>query len=644
MNKISISVIIPAYNVELYLADAIESVLRQKQPVDEIIVVDDGSTDGTPQVAERFRNVIRYIRQDNAGPASARNRGLAESRSDWVAFLDADDLWLQRRIEVQVRTLARFSEPVMLCSHMVWFTASTEHRPFIQDLNALEELTSQTLLLRNRVFTSTVLAPRKAIEEVGGFNAQFRGPEDYDLWLRLSTRLRVWRTPQILAAYRIRPNSLSHQISNMRTQERQIIDHFRQSYPRVVSRTLAREAQSSTHLRAAIAHVEARQTSAALREGVLSAAIWPFSLSEYSTEQRFIRARLFRRAILNYLRGNPESQPDQPNSQLAERLFVQELSTDGSRRVQPGSYRAGRDLVASVVVPTYNYGRFIREAVDSALAQTVQPVEVIVVDDGSTDDTPQQMAAYTHDPRVRYLRQENRGLSAARNAGIRAARSEFVAFLDADDRWKPEKLERQLACFTSDNIGLVYCGRTTFNESGIISNIPASREDCNRMLERLTVSTVFSPSSAVVHKHCFEECGGFDESLRKVEDREMWIRIAQHYRFSCAEGCLVEFRVHGKALSLQIEGMEEAFRLTLERAFALRPLRHRFLLRCHAYAFMHYDFSWVYHTSRQHGKAIKHLLLSLMCYPIPDFTGNLFQQRFARYRRLARYLLTPNAD
>jgi glycosyltransferase involved in cell wall biosynthesis len=296
----------------------------------------------------------------------------------------------------------------------------------------------------------------------------------------------------------------------------------------------------------------------------------------------------------------------------------------------------------TVVIPTFNYARFIREAVESTLAQTLPPLEVIVVDDGSTDHTPEVMAAYASDPRVCYVRQENRGLSAARNAGIKAARGEFIALLDADDRWKPEKLSRQLAEFTQEQVGLVYCGREVFDEHGTQDPDPADRSKCERALEWLTIATLFCPSSVVMRRRCFTEQGGFDESLRKVEDREMWIRLAKHWRFRCVPDCLVEWRRHGSALNMQTDGMEEAFRETLRRAFADGPLQRRRLLRAKARAFMHFDFSWVYHMARQHRKAWLHTLLALVLYPLPDRGGQLFQQPFARWRRLLRYTFTPN--
>jgi glycosyltransferase involved in cell wall biosynthesis len=302
----------------------------------------------------------------------------------------------------------------------------------------------------------------------------------------------------------------------------------------------------------------------------------------------------------------------------------------------------GTKQSVTVVIPSFNYARFVREAVDSALAQTVQPLEIIVIDDGSTDNTSEVMTAYTSNLCVRYLHQENHGLSAARNAGIRAARGEFIALLDADDRWKPEKLSRQLAEFKDEQVGLVYCGREVFDEHGTRDLNPADESKCERALELLTISTLFCPSSVIVRRRCFTEQGGFDESLRKVEDREMWIRLAKHWRFRCVSECLVEWRRHGGALNRQTDGMETAFRETLRRAFSDGPLQGRPLLRAKASAFMHFDFSWVYHMARKHREAWFHNLLALILYPLPDWGGQVFQQRFARWRRLLRYTFTPN--
>src|SRR5688572_19309459 len=116
----------------------------------------------------------------------------------------------------------------------------------------------------------------------------------------------------------------------------------------------------------------------------------------------------------------------------------------------------------SVIIPTYNYGRFVREAIESVQRQTVQDFEIIVIDDGSTDDT-QEVLRGIADPRLRIYRTENRGLSAARTEGLRHTRGEFIAFLDSDDRWRPEKLELQLAMMEREpDLGAVFTNLVQF--------------------------------------------------------------------------------------------------------------------------------------------------------------------------------------
>jgi glycosyltransferase involved in cell wall biosynthesis len=124
----------------------------------------------------------------------------------------------------------------------------------------------------------------------------------------------------------------------------------------------------------------------------------------------------------------------------------------------------------SVIIPTYNSGRFIGEALASIFAQTVPVSEIIVVDDGSTDDTPRVLRTMT-DPRIKHLTIPHSGISVARNTGIQAASGEVIAFLDSDDRWRPEKLERQLAVLLSEpEVGVVFSDFIRFNENGFLPN------------------------------------------------------------------------------------------------------------------------------------------------------------------------------
>src|SRR5262245_53887166 len=113
----------------------------------------------------------------------------------------------------------------------------------------------------------------------------------------------------------------------------------------------------------------------------------------------------------------------------------------------------------SVAIATYNYGRFLGRALDSALGQTLRDLEVVVLDDGSTDDTAAVIEPYLKDDRVRYYRTGHFGVAAAKSAAVKLCRGPFVAFLDADDEWLPVKLERQMALFADPEVGVVSCGR-----------------------------------------------------------------------------------------------------------------------------------------------------------------------------------------
>ena len=172
------------------------------------------------------------------------------------------------------------------------------------------------------------------------------------------------------------------------------------------------------------------------------------------------------------------------------------------------------------------------EAVQCVLAQTHSNTEIIVVDDGGTDDTPQRLAEFG--PRLVYVRQANQGVAAARNAGIRRASGEFVAFLDSDDLWHQRKLEIQSDYLRRHpEVGLVVChwdmAPGTLARCGLplgdVSRIDVERMSC----ERLAVRGSFGTSGVLVRKSCLDAVGPFDTTLRTAEDREMWIRFAARF-------------------------------------------------------------------------------------------------------------------
>jgi len=184
----------------------------------------------------------------------------------------------------------------------------------------------------------------------------------------------------------------------------------------------------------------------------------------------------------------------------------------------------------STIIPTYNRSGVLPATVESALAQTYPDFEVIVVNDGSEDDT-RQIAERIDDPRVTVIHHaHNRGVAAARNTGIEAARGTLLAFLDDDDRWLPDKLAKQAPLFDDPAIGLVYCGVAIVDERGTVTRhaIPTRRGDIYRSL--LFKNCTSASSVVVTRRACFEQLGTFDEDLPPFEDHDMWLRIARRYR------------------------------------------------------------------------------------------------------------------
>jgi glycosyltransferase involved in cell wall biosynthesis len=206
--------------------------------------------------------------------------------------------------------------------------------------------------------------------------------------------------------------------------------------------------------------------------------------------------------------------------------------------------------LVSVIVPSYNMARFLAQAVESALGQTYQDLEVVIVDDGSTDDTTEVVEQWAGNARVRVVRQKNGGLSDARNKGIAAAHGSFVALLDADDIWLPEKLSRQMPLFHGHpEIGVVYSDYERMDGEG--RPLPKGPTHMHRgwISAPLLIDNFVSASTAVVRRQCFERQGGFDISLRTGEDYEMWLRLSVEWQFDFTPEATLRYRTWSGQMS-----------------------------------------------------------------------------------------------
>jgi glycosyltransferase involved in cell wall biosynthesis len=215
----SISVVIPAYNASGTIGAAIESATTQTIVPSEIIIIDDMSRDNTCEIVQRYIDdtkdaahipILLLQQPTNSGPAAARNAGISAAKGEWIAFLDGDDIWRSQRIEQQLLALQEHKKAALICSPTLPLNEDNADLPFNETNSVLyKTLSLADFIFTNPVATSTVLVTREALKQTGGFDEQFCGPEDYDLWLRIVARYATIKTTEPLSLYRHVPGSLS---------------------------------------------------------------------------------------------------------------------------------------------------------------------------------------------------------------------------------------------------------------------------------------------------------------------------------------------------------------------------------------------------------------------------------------------------
>lgn len=262
----------------------------------------------------------------------------------------------------------------------------------------------------------------------------------------------------------------------------------------------------------------------------------------------------------------------------------------------------------SVVIPSYNCEKYIVDCVRSVLKQTCSPLEIIVVDDGSLDNTRAVLSPFIAESKLKYLHQKNKGAAAARNRGMRNATGEFIAFLDADDLWLPRKLEKQLPLFRDQSVGLVYSRAEWFAEVPS----PSAMKECRgavrhyqycyrrRVYDALLQSNFIPTSCVVIRRNVSQRVGAFVEELdgRRFtygEDYEYWLRVARLYEIDFVDEVLTRHRVHSNQVS------------------ANRIRRYKQLCSMYKHLLSQADFSEKFLIARKYFKAtMKHTVTSVL--------------------------------
>lgn len=283
----------------------------------------------------------------------------------------------------------------------------------------------------------------------------------------------------------------------------------------------------------------------------------------------------------------------------------------------------------SVIIPNYNYAKYISKAIDSVLAQTYTNTEVIVVDDGSKDESHTILRGYGD--KIKFLEQQNQGVSLARNNGVANSSGAFVAFLDADDMWLPAKLERQMQKFFDDKeIGLVHCSMSYIDPDDEVCGEERNGKQgwlAEEILKFKEGVVIGAGSTGVVRRDVFDEVGGFDRRCSTAADWDFCYQVATKYKIGFVPDALVLYRLHGSNMHSNIGVMEHDMMIGFEKAFSGETSADR--REC--FGNLHKTLAGSYFYAGQYTAFLRHSIKSIWNRP-----SNLEYFAKSPFRRLKR--------
>jgi glycosyltransferase involved in cell wall biosynthesis len=505
-----VSVIIPAYNGDRFIVDAIESVFNQTDKIYEIIVIDDGSTDNTRTILEPYFKKIRYIYQTNQGVAAARNRGIKEAKGEYIAFLDQDDYFLPEKLAHQVKILDE--KPAIGMVHSGWRRVNEkgEKKADVKPWKRAEKLNLQEWVEWKPVLLSAMMFRRVWLEKVGELDPQFKQACDVDLALRLALiGCETEWLQEITIYYREHDRNDSWNTPTQAKESLTVLDKFF-SLPNIPDeiRNLEKQYYYYTYVWSAWRLYLTEHFSLMAEYLEKSLQFTPFSPQE---------------TIINWLKSFSFHAIDY-GSKLDTHFLTH--SPQWQQLITKNFSQLDFPLV-SVIIPTYNNASYLEDAIQSVLGQTYPAYEIIVIDDGSTDKTQKVLQPYLE--KIKYFYQDNQGVSLARNKGIEIATGEFIAFLDGDDYFLPEKLANQVACFAENpTLGIVNSGWYVVDEEGeILAHQMPWAQLLELDLKAWILWRAVLPSAMMFRRHWLEKIGGFKPGLAYAEDVELVLRLAQ---------------------------------------------------------------------------------------------------------------------
>lgn len=553
----NISVVILCRNNRAALAQTLRAALNQTLAPAEILVVETAA--GAAECIARFQAPVRLVRAPQSDGNAARNAGAAAAGGDAFMFLDAGDLLAPNVLAELSAALRKSPEGAACCAWRRWEHVQPAWRSRLSSCPPRGAFESPLAAALGGWLQPpcSVLWSRAAFARSGGWESGAGANTESDILTRaLAQGVRLVFTDKALAYCRRSINR-----SRGPNPDRAKLE-ARLATLRRLSGTIGRRGRAAQSLARALEDLSERSLS------------FPDLFRECRMLARNCGGPPWRRELANALHDADVA--------LANALRYWRAATARKPALRPvqiverpadaDAFEAARHAgcCVSVVMPTYNSVATLRRAIDSVLMQSFQDFELIVVDDGSTDSTPLLIQAYAS-PRLRYLRQQNKGVAAARNLGMRQARGEFIAFLDSDDEWSRDKLMLQVGLFRRSHprVGLTYTGVVNM-DGDRVRNIHTPHHRGYLYPVMLQRNVLHGTSGIMIRRCVPDTVGEFDETLRAISDYEYWLRVSQFYFIDYAPEPLMRYYDPAGA-----PGKQD--RIRLSRDFAANQTSRRLL-------------------------------------------------------------------
>jgi len=569
--KPNFSIIMANYNNENYIAEAIESVLNQTFRNWEIIIIEDYSTDNSLQIIKRYLNDrrIRLIQHDqNRGYVAALKTGIENVRSEYFGILDSDDCLTSSAIETMYSYHVRFPDCGLIYSQFVFCHEDLTPRK----IGFCAEIPADKTNLDADVVSHFKTFKLRDYLKTSGYDEDILYSEDRDICYKMEEVAKLKFVDQCLYLYRELLNSQSHDPvkASIGTQSRQRarlnalrrrglipMEANQQKIESVVLEQFAighRYALGSSYLKDG-RYSEAQITLEPILESLTQhlkcgrSQLSGHELNTYSNmaecylsvctklAQCYVSQGKYDKVkqIYSQLLGNqyidlPEEQKASIHTVLTKLENI-ELPAVSTEHNQPNFCDAQVEPLVSVIIPAYNAVDYIKEAIESVLIQNYRNFELLIINDGSTDNTEEVVLGFKDD-RIRYSRQANRGLAATHNVGIKQSRSEFIIKLDSDDLITPDYIAKHLQEFEEHpDADLVYCDDCLIDENSKPIRVIERPEYTDR---KFLIRDLFRcgfpvvPFRTCIRRSVFDKIGFFDEELLVGEDYDMMRRLVKH--------------------------------------------------------------------------------------------------------------------